>query len=26
LFYKKLIHVADRRYADHLSNLKSKGD
>jgi hypothetical protein len=26
LFYKKLIQVADRRYADHLSKLKATGD
>jgi hypothetical protein len=25
-FYERLIRVADRRYAEHLSQLKSKGD
>jgi len=25
-FYKKLIHAADRRYANHLAHLKKKGD
>jgi hypothetical protein len=25
-FYERLIRVADRRYAEHLTQLKSKGD
>ena len=25
LFYRKLVHVADRRYADHLAGWEAKG-